>query len=127
MTDIAEEESSYIQPGDVVVTKKWMPEVKEPNKALKHYFETVCNAVVSPDVELKQTALNDIRTNSAIGPVVEWFYNFCYFLLSKDITYDTLTLSALDLIKALEYSPVAPLIVSEKQVNSNLLQQYKTQ
>lgn len=71
---------------------------------------------MSADVELKHAALKDISTNSCIGPVVEWFYNFCYILLSKDITYDSLTLSALDLIKSLEYSGIASLTVSEKQV-----------
>lgn len=90
--------------------------MKEPSRTLKNYFETICNAVVSDDTELRQAALKDIRTNPNIGPVVEWFYNFCYFLLSKDITYDSLTLSALDLINSLECSQVASLTVPEKQV-----------
>lgn len=90
--------------------------MKEPNKQLKHYFESMCNAIVSEETELRHIALRDIKTNCYIGPIVEWFYNFCYVLLSKDITYDSLTLSALDLLKSLEYSKIACLIVSEKQV-----------
>lgn len=116
LIEVAEEDSSYIQPGDVCVKKKWYPEIKDVSKSLRNYFETICNAIVSQDVDLRQTALNDVEHNNLIGPIVEWFYNFCYFLLSKDITYDCLTLSALDLIKALEDSSIAPLIVSEKQV-----------
>lgn len=118
--DIVEEDCSYVQPGDITITRKWLPEIKETSRSLKHYFETICNAVVSIDIELKHTALKDIITNSSIGPIVEWFYNFCYILLSKDITYDSLTLSALDLIKSLEYNKIASLTVSEKQVGIDL-------
>lgn len=61
-------------------------------------------------------ALKDISENPQIGPIIEWFYHFGYFLLMKDITYDCLTLSALDLIETLENSPLGSANVSEKQL-----------
>lgn len=76
----------------------------------------MCLAIVSNDMTAQKFALTDIKTNNLIGPIIKWFYHFGYFLLSKDITYDCLTLSALSLINSLERNPVAPLCVCEKQV-----------
>lgn len=76
----------------------------------------MCLAIVSNDTAAQKFALNDIKTNNFIGPIIKWFYHFGYFLLSKDITYDCLTFSALHLINSLEANPVASLSVCEKQV-----------
>lgn len=76
----------------------------------------MCQMIVSSDIELRRMALTNIGENPRIGPIIEWFYNFGYILLSKDITYDCLTLRALDLIRVLESSPMCRIHVSEKQV-----------
>ena len=98
------------------MTRKWISEKKDISKPLRDYFETMCHSIVSKDSVVREFALRDIAQNNSIGQIVEWFYRFGYFLLSKDITYDCLTLSALSLIEALEKNPTAPLIVTEKQV-----------
>lgn len=107
-----------MQQGHIILKKSWYPdpELSEPSPALKHYFTTVCKSVVSNDEELRKMALKDISENPQIGPIIEWFYHFGYFLLMKDITYDCLTLSALDLIETLENSPLGSANVSEKQL-----------
>ncbi|KAK9747062.1 TATA box binding protein associated factor (TAF) [Popillia japonica] len=115
LIEVAEQECSFVQPGDVVVTKQWLPDTKD-SKTLKTYFEIMCLAIVSNDMTAQKFALTDIKTNNLIGPIIKWFYHFGYFLLSKDITYDCLTLSALSLINSLERNPVAPLCVCEKQL-----------
>ncbi|GJQ86778.1 hypothetical protein Trydic_g5572 [Trypoxylus dichotomus] len=115
LIETAEQECSYVQPGDVILTKQWLPDSKD-SKTLKNYFEITCLAIVSNDMAARNYALNDIKTNNFIGPIINWFYHFGYFLLSKDITYDCLTLSALSLINSLERNPVAALCVSEKQL-----------
>ncbi|CAH0559626.1 unnamed protein product [Brassicogethes aeneus] len=114
LMDLAEEEQFYTQPGDLVISKSWYPE--EISNQLKQYFTTVCQSVVSSDCKLRQTALKDISENPKIGPIIEWFYHFGYLLLSKDITYDCLTLRALELIDTLESSPLGSANVSEKQL-----------
>lgn len=86
------------------------------SSTLKEYFTIVCQSIISSDPDIRAAALEDISENSNIGPIIEWFYHFGYFLLSKDITYDCLTLRALDLIDTLESSPLGSANVSEKQV-----------
>lgn len=118
MIELAEEENTYVQQGKIILQKSWYPdpELSEQSPALKHYFSTVCKSVISNDEELRKTALKDISENPQIGPIIEWFYHFGYFLLMKDITYDCLTTSALDLIETLENSPLGSANVSEKQL-----------
>lgn len=123
MIDIAEEQQSFIQPLEPTLTRKWLPESREISKELKVYFMLMCQAVVENDQEVRLTALKDISENHAIGPIIEWFYHFGYFLLSKDITYDSLTLFAFDLLEALESNPISALIVSDKQVTSYFMKE----
>lgn len=117
LIDLAEKNEQYQQAGDSVLVRKWLPEAKENHRLLRNYFETVCKAVLSSNRETRQLALRNLQSNCSIGPIAQWFYHFGYFLLSKDITYDCLTLSALQLIKALEENCVAPQIVSERQLS----------
>ncbi|KAJ8938604.1 hypothetical protein NQ314_011412 [Rhamnusium bicolor] len=118
LIELAEEENTYVQQANIYLTKKWYPdpELSEPSQALKHYFATVCQSLISNNEDLSRMALKDISENSHIGPIIEWFYHFGYFLLMKDITYDCLTLRALDLIETLENSPLGSANVSEKQL-----------
>jgi hypothetical protein len=116
LVEMAEEENVYYQHAEAILSSKWIPELQEISKALKNYFTTMCQMIVSSDVEVRKMALTNIGENLRIGPITEWFYNFGYILLSKDITYDCLTLRALDLIKVLENSPTCRINVSEKQV-----------
>lgn len=76
----------------------------------------MCCAIVNNNIYVRQTALKDISQNPKIGPIIEWFYHFGYFLLMKDVTYDSLTLYALDLIETLENSPLGNTTVSVKQL-----------
>jgi hypothetical protein len=116
LVEMAEEENVYYQHAEAILSSKWIPELQEISKALKNYFTTMCQMIVSSDVEVRKMALTNIGENLRIGPITEWFYNFGYILLSKDITYDCLTLRALDLIKVLENSPTCRINVSEKQL-----------
>ncbi|XP_018560794.1 uncharacterized protein LOC108903188 [Anoplophora glabripennis] len=118
LIELAEEENTYVQQGNIILQKSWYPnlEESEPSPALKHYFTTICKSVVDSDEELRSMALKDISENPQVGAIIEWFYHFGYFLLMKDITYDCLTLSALDLIETLENSPLGSANVSEKQL-----------
>ncbi|KYB25878.1 uncharacterized protein LOC100142597 isoform X1 [Tribolium castaneum] len=116
LLDLAHEQDTYYQYYEPVITTSWLPEQKELSKALKNYFSTMCQMVVSSDIEIRKMVLTNIGENPRIGPIIEWFYNFGYILLSKDITYDCLTLRALDLIRVLENSPMCRIHVSEKQL-----------
>nr|XP_023030305.1 uncharacterized protein LOC111518176 [Leptinotarsa decemlineata] len=118
MIELAEAENTYAQHGHVMLTKKWFPDpdLLEPSQALRNYFVTVCETVISNDEELRWMALKDISENPRIGPITDWFYNFGYLLLMKDITYDSFTLCALDLIETLENSPLSSSTVSVKQL-----------
>ncbi|KAG5867704.1 hypothetical protein JTB14_017298 [Gonioctena quinquepunctata] len=118
LIELAEAENTYAQHGNVKLSKRWFtdPDTVEPSQALKNYFTTVCQTVISNDEELRRMALKDISENPNIGPIMEWFYHFGYFLLMKDITYDCLTLCALDLIETLENSPLGSVTVSNKQL-----------
>ncbi|XP_022913309.1 uncharacterized protein [Onthophagus taurus] len=113
LIELSEQPCSFTQPGEVVVNKKWVPDTKD-TEVMRNYFKTMCSAIVSNNQELSQYALNDIKQNTHIGPITDWFYHFGYLLLSKDITYDSLTTSALSLIKCLEQNQIAILSVSEK-------------
>ncbi|KAF5308628.1 hypothetical protein FQR65_LT06089 [Abscondita terminalis] len=116
LIDLAEEPVAYAQPEESILTRKWLPETKEVSAHLKQYFMIMSEAIVDKDDKIYQTAIRDVKKNTSIGPVIEWFYHFGYLLLSKDITYDSLTLRALELIKALEFNPIAALTVSDKQI-----------
>ncbi|KAK4883214.1 hypothetical protein RN001_006533 [Aquatica leii] len=116
LINLAEEPVAYLQPEEPIITRKWLPETKEVGGHLKQYFTIMCEAIVDKDEKIYQVALGDIKKNTSIGPIIEWFYHFGYFLLSKDITYDSLTLRALKLIKALEFNPVSSFIISDKQI-----------
>lgn len=119
MIEIAEEENNYAQHGDIVLTKCWIPDVELDNAShlLKNYFMRSCYALVNSDDYVRNEALKDISENSNIGPIIDWFYNFAYFLLLKDITYDCLTLNALNLIETLENSLIGSQNASDKQLN----------
>ncbi|CAH1174290.1 unnamed protein product [Phaedon cochleariae] len=118
LIEIAENESAYCQHKSISLTKKWLPdpELLQPSQLLKNYFTTICHTVISEDVELRQMALRDISENPRIGPIIEWFYHFAYFLLIKNVTYDCLTDYALDLVETLENSPLGFSNVSEVQI-----------
>lgn len=116
MLEEIEEKVAFSQPQDPVVLKSWLPELKESNHSFKNYFKIICQAVVSNDMEMRKMALQNISTNANIGPIINWFYKFGYLLLSKDVTYDSLTLYALDLIETLEMSPLGNLEANESQV-----------
>ncbi|KAF5281206.1 hypothetical protein FQA39_LY17846 [Lamprigera yunnana] len=116
LIDLAEELLECVQPNESYLIRKWLPENKEVSGALQHYFIVMCEAIVDKDEKIYQTALESIKTNRNIGPIIEWFYHFGYLLLSKDITYDSLTLRALELIRALELNPTSSFIVSDKQI-----------
>lgn len=115
LIEVAEEENVYAQHGSVILTKTWYPD-PEPTQALKSYFTTMCHAVISDDEEIRQMALMDISVNPQIGPIVEWFYHFGYFLLMKDIQYDHVMVHVLSLIDTLENSPISSANVSVKQL-----------
>lgn len=118
MIDIAEEEITYAQYGNVTLSKTWFTSHEYPSQstAYRNYFITMCHAIISNDVEVRRTALKDISQNPQIGPITEWFYHFGYFLLMKDVTYDSATLFALDLIETLENSPLGSTNVSVRQL-----------
>lgn len=123
LIEVAEEETSYAQEGDIILEQVWLPdendseeELEEYNEILTEYFEGMCEAIISNDEEIRNMALKDISENSSIGPITDWFYHFSYFLLMKDITYDCLTLRALQLLEVLENSPLPSLHIYGKQL-----------
>lgn len=118
MIDLAEEEVTYAQYGNVTLSKKWYSTHDDlsQNSAYRNYFITMCHAVISTDDDVRKIALKDISENPQNGPIMEWFYHFGYFLLMKDVTYDSLTLFALDLIETLENSPLGSINVSVRQL-----------
>lgn len=117
LVSLAEQENSFIQPGDVTLTTKWLSSSGDIGWQLRNYFTAICHAVVDKDEDVRRAALVDIRTNGQIGPVVEWFYSFGFFLLRKDTSYSCLPLWGLDLIEALESNYLGPLSASELQVS----------
>ncbi|KAK9884751.1 hypothetical protein WA026_007600 [Henosepilachna vigintioctopunctata] len=134
LVEEAERELAYSQPGEPTIKKSWLPESKEPKKCLINYFLTVSESVISNDFELRKMALQNVSSNPNIGPIVEWFYMLGYILLSKDVTYHSLTSYALDLIETLEMSPLGNTEVSETQLNilvklilQRLLKSFKNQ
>ncbi|KAL3278167.1 hypothetical protein HHI36_013508 [Cryptolaemus montrouzieri] len=112
----AEAELAFIQPGDPIIEKTWLPEFSGSNQPLVNYFRTISDAIISNDIDLRKMALQNISANPNIGPIIEWFYKLGYMLLSKDITYDSLTLYALDLLETLEMCPLGNAAVSENQL-----------
>ncbi|CAH1279181.1 unnamed protein product [Diabrotica balteata] len=118
LVELAEEEPTYVQHGDIILTKSWFPDSDAENvsEVYQNYFKTACQCLISGDDELREVTLQDISENSKIGPISQWFYNFGYFLLIKNITYDSLTLRALDLIETLENSPIPSSTASHKSL-----------
>lgn len=118
LIDIAEEEITYAQYGNVSLSKKWYLTHEDPHQssAFRNYFITMCHAIISNDQDTRRIALKNVSENPQIGPIMEWFYHFGYFLLMKDVTYDSLTLFALDLIETLENSPLGSTNVSVRQL-----------
>lgn len=115
LVEMADSESVYTQNAETVFVTSWIP-VKEVSQPLKNYFTTMCQMSLNEDRELRHMALKNISINTHIGPIIEWFYNFGYILLSKDITYDSLTLRALELLTVLENSIFCRGNVSEQMV-----------
>ncbi|XP_018321292.1 uncharacterized protein LOC108734301 isoform X2 [Agrilus planipennis] len=116
LIEIAEEECTAVQPGDITTISRWLNESSGPTEAQRNYYVTLCNSVIDNRKDIREMALKDLRENTKIGPFCEWFYQFGYSLLSKDITYNSLTLYALRLIEALEANPIAPQSVSEARL-----------
>lgn len=113
---LVENTATIIQPGDAILTKQsWLPTGPAMNNYVR-YFTAMCHTLISNTPQQRQEALRDVRCNAHIGPIVNWFYHFGYFLLSKDITYVSLTMSALQLIEALESNPIARQQVGEKEL-----------
>lgn len=113
---MAEQEVSFMQPADIVISRQWLPE-KENSKHLKNYFTVMCQSLVSKDSDVLKLALQDLTENNHIGPIIDWFYRFAYLLLSYHFSCDFLTLNALSIIEALEMNPVADITVYDKQVS----------
>ncbi|XP_057665269.1 uncharacterized protein LOC130899377 [Diorhabda carinulata] len=136
LIELAEDESTYVQYGDVELIKQWYPDPNLTNTspALKEYFRVACESIMGIDHELCQIVLKDISENPDVGPILQWFYNFAYlillknirydsltlrdgyFLLVKDVSYDYLTLRSLELIETLENSPLGSANVSTKSL-----------
>lgn len=116
---MSEQEISYLQPGDVIVTKKWISDECEVSETLKTYFKSVCMSLVGDIEETKLIALQEVETNCQIGEIIDWFYNFAYFLLSHHSSCEQLTVCAFSLIESLDANPITDLSVSEKQVAKN--------
>lgn len=114
--ELADEEISLLQPADVVVTTKWIPNLTNIDDPLKNYFKIICQSVTSYSLNLRQHALQDIRENPKIGPIIDWFYHFAYLLLSNHFKNEFLTLRALDIIQAVEQNPIGGLSASENMV-----------
>lgn len=87
---------------------------------MQNYFRTICQAVADKDEEVRKMALVEVRSNFRIGPIVEWFYWFGFFLLRKDTTSICLPLWGLDLIEALEMNQIGPMSATELQVRMSI-------
>lgn len=107
------QEVLVLEPNDTIITKKWIPETPSITKQLENYFDTLCKCVVSEDLDIRKAALQNISTNSNIGPIIEHFYRFGFLLLSKCRACSSVTLFALDLIETLEMCPLGSVHVSE--------------
>ncbi|XP_050296588.1 uncharacterized protein LOC126736323 [Anthonomus grandis grandis] len=125
LIEIAEAPVSVAQEGDIVLDHVWLPNgndseddagMEEANEAFREYFETMCDAIICDKKKIRHIALIDIATNPHIGPITDWFYNFSYFLLTKDLTYDRLTVRALHLLEVLENSALRSLHIKQKQL-----------
>lgn len=90
--------------------------MEEYKETLTEYFETMCESVISDNEEVRHMALKDISTNASIGTITNWFYHFGYLLLTKDVTYDCLTMRALQLLEVLENSPLPSIHIYPKQL-----------
>lgn len=95
--------------------RKWVPD-EEISETLVKYYRGICEALVGPGGDMRKCALNDVESNCKIGIIIDWFYNFAYFLLSHHSSSEHLTLCAYGLIESLEGNPITDLSVSEKQV-----------
>lgn len=115
--DLAEQEISYLQPGNIFIDRKWVVDESEVNEGMKNYFRAICEALVGQNQQERCSALSDIRKNLKIGPIVDWFYNFAHLLLSYHSSCEHLTLCAFALIESLERNPVSDLSVSERHLN----------
>jgi hypothetical protein len=60
LVEMAEEENVYYQHAEAILSSKWIPELQEISKALKNYFTTMCQMIVSSDVEVRKMALTNI-------------------------------------------------------------------
>ncbi|KAH1008068.1 hypothetical protein HUJ04_005217 [Dendroctonus ponderosae] len=121
--EIAEKEFRYSQEGEFLTDSEWLnqdneseTDMEEYRELFAEYFQTMCEAVVSESEEIRQMALLDISTNPNIGRITDWFYHFSYFLLTKNVTYDHLTMRALHLLETLENSPLSSMHVYGKQL-----------
>lgn len=136
LIELSEEENTYVQYGDIELIKQWYPDpnLSNPSSALKEYFTIACESIICVDAELRRIVLKDISENPDVGPILQWFYNFAYlilvknikydsitlrdgyFLLVKDYSYDYLTQRSLELIETLENSPLSSANVSTKSL-----------
>ncbi|XP_066156418.1 uncharacterized protein [Euwallacea fornicatus] len=124
LIEIAEKHINISQQGEPMLEKGWLPndndsedDAKEYRETFTDYFEGMCEAIISDSEEIRHIALRDISTNTAIGPITNNFYHFAYFLLTKDVTYDRLTMRALHLLEVLENSPLTSMHIYSKQLN----------
>ncbi|CAG9856501.1 unnamed protein product [Phyllotreta striolata] len=111
-----EENNTYVQYGDFEIVSNWYPEPNPTSPALKNYFVSACQSLTGSDEELRDMVLKDISENPQVGQIAQWFYHFAYFLLINNITFDSLTVVALDLVETLENSPLNSVSVSTKQL-----------
>lgn len=120
MIEISEQGIAYLQPGDARIEKKWVrPEDEESEEAREQCFTTICEMLVGSDHEEQLAALHFVGSECGIGSIIDWFYNFAYFLLSQYFSCEPLTVCALSLLESLEGNPVTDLAVSERQVCKN--------
>lgn len=109
---------TYIQPNDAKIERSWYSVEAEKTENRETFFKEVCELLIRGDREETLLALHLVETNCRIGSIIDWFYNFAYFLLSYHSSCQHLTICAYSLIESLEGNPITDTSVSERQVKN---------
>lgn len=111
--DLINERTIRCELDSTKITKTWYV---EDNETWSNYFKTVCETILNePSEESRLKLMKNISKDPNVGPIIDWFYNFAFLILSESL-YDSYLPTVLKLIQNLEYSPLTSTNVSNKQL-----------
>lgn len=103
----------------MTIERKWYSADNKKNEEdCEEYFRKICSLLVGHNHTENLLALHILENDCRIGSIIDWFYNFAYFLLSYHSACEHLTICAFSLIESLEGNPTTDISISGRQVNT---------